>query len=997
MPTNRGSVFSETLQEITNTKLEELSKKRVEFETAKESVISHLESERDALKRLKLLSHGVKDCFAIKTTKTGEFLSGPSKSPDLEIELKNLDSFMAQSKYDSSITPQLMRSWEKSLLRRLDMQSSKLQYASLHAQLVTEWLSTEKAAAGAPEDSEVAEGYEDVGDAMKKEARREWEQVVFKSVGVSRKTLMTYLVDLFGLQDENRTAKTEALEQLREKLTAFENTLTAQKQFSPATLTWVINGLLVSDVLTDERREVLRDFLGNPTILVEVADVLNMRLAALSTWSWGESVCVEQQQKITGVYTVQMHEDVLQAIFLHYIGVKWSVFLKGAFRQFREFDGAWKSSRISIPQLDQKRRQYYLGAGSVHHHNSVYAARNNIYRKHYFMASLMDNEEQKEKFLEGEEEANSSTQNKQQDPSYLKSRLYHRISDITPMDPPLSRARGVPKDVNNKEVLVDFDFDLPANDAVDTVCDKQDRDLMEDKQRLVRLLSTEIAINTKLHGEVTAFHSVFESWEALLPHETATTVMRILGVSRTWMDFFARFLRAPLKFLGDDNAAPRIRRRGTQAAHALSGVFGECVLFCLDFAVNEATGGHPLHRLHDDLWFWSRDHGIAKTAWETVSAFAAVARTRIDPAKSGTVRISRDPSTHLAIDAAFPAGDIRWGFLKLSATTGRFEIDQAMVDKHVVDLRRQLAGRRRSVIAFVQAWNAFAATFFGANFGRAAHCLGRAHVDQMLATHRRVERAVFASPLSPLLSPEEGEEPITSVAQYLKHILRVRFGVADVPDAFLFFPLELGGLDLRSPFISVLPARDAVAAADPAALLDAFLKAERGDYERRKLAFVQQRRSGIIQQFAGVPNPGVVWDAGESRGDFPSFAEYARYREDLSYGGSSQDDLASVFRRLLQVPAATEGGIREASAEVRAAVEALQAEGRRLAVPGYPGQQRGGITGGWHEIEPYWRWVAQLHGPEAIARFGGLHIVEPGLLPMGMVRIFRDERVKWQG
>ncbi|KAJ8116773.1 hypothetical protein ONZ43_g4360 [Nemania bipapillata] len=497
MPTNNGSVFSETLQEITNTKLEELSKRRSEFETAKADVISRLESELNPLSRLELLSRGVRECFAMKTTKTGEILPGSSKNPDLVLELENLDSFMAQSKYDPSVTPLLMQRWEESLLRRLDMQSSKFQYASLYAQLVTEWLSTEKpaAAAATPEDADMAEGYEDVGDSMKKEARRGWEQVVFQPAGVDEQALKSYLVDLFGLEDQDRPAKAKGFEQLRDKLTAFENTLATPKQFDAGSLTWVINGLLASDLLTDERREVLRDFLGNQTILAEVADVLNMRLAALSTWSWGESVGVEQQRKITGVYNVLMHEDVLQAIFLHYIGVKWSVFLKSAFRQFRKFDGAWKSSRRSIPELDQKRRKVYLGDSYTQYQKSVYAARDHVYRKHYFMASLMGREDEKKSSLEGEEEANYSAQNlplmcQQRPITRMRRRAAHR-----------QNFGGFARDLDENyaqdaAALEDFDFD-PSSFLDDSHSDSesQDRNPMEDKQRLIRLLSTELAVS----------------------------------------------------------------------------------------------------------------------------------------------------------------------------------------------------------------------------------------------------------------------------------------------------------------------------------------------------------------------------------------------------------------------------------------------------------------------------------------------------------------------
>lgn len=59
--TSSGSVFSETLQEITNTKLQELSKRRSQFEEAKKSILSSIEdAEQDAVKRLVTLSDGVK-------------------------------------------------------------------------------------------------------------------------------------------------------------------------------------------------------------------------------------------------------------------------------------------------------------------------------------------------------------------------------------------------------------------------------------------------------------------------------------------------------------------------------------------------------------------------------------------------------------------------------------------------------------------------------------------------------------------------------------------------------------------------------------------------------------------------------------------------------------------------------------------------------------------------------------------------------------------------
>ncbi len=46
-------------------------------------------------------------------------------------------------------------------------------------------------------------------------------------------------------------------------------------------------------------------------------------------------------------------------------------------------------------------------------------------------------------------------------------------------------------------------------------------------------------------------------------------------------------------------------------------------------------------------------------------------------------------------------------------------------------------------------------------------------------------------------------------------------------------------------------------------------------------------------------------------------------------------------------------------------------------------------------MEPYWKWIVAMYGPEIAERFGGLDIVDRGLLPLGMVRYFRDKRMTW--
>lgn len=56
----------------------------------------------------------------------------------------------------------------------------------------------------------------------------------------------------------------------------------------------------------------------------------------------------------------------------------------------------------------------------------------------------------------------------------------------------------------------------------------------------------------------------------------------------------------------------------------------------------------------------------------------------------------------MEIDERLPQGDIRWGFLYLNPSDGRFDIDRKMVDSHVAELRKQLQGKSKSVIDWIQ-------------------------------------------------------------------------------------------------------------------------------------------------------------------------------------------------------------------------------------------------------------------------------------------------------
>ncbi|KAK9783920.1 putative Transcription factor domain-containing protein [Seiridium cardinale] len=993
-----GSAFSETLQEITNTKLEELSKRRHAYGAEKAAALASIQGITDPIERLHALANCVRKCLRITVDGAGKVVKGWSKFPALEIELKNLDRFLAQVRYDPSISLKTVEQWESSLLQHLERQSLKFSYASLYGQLVTEWLSSEGTKSGSTdEDVDMNEDFEQIDNAKKLQARMEWEKVVFEPAKVDLDKLMRYLDNLFGVGNPQKKPLFRVLVRLREEVKEFERSFSNVKQFTPHSLRWVIQGLVRSDLLTDEKREVLKDFANNDIILDEIADVLNMRMATLGTWSWGDSVPLEQRRAITGAFRIHMHEDILQSLFLHYIGVKLSMFFKQAFRRFRKSPDAWIPNHQEIPVAVKNRLEYYLGP--LDRPDSLQNLRYREYRKNYFMSQLVRSENQLAEATEGDEEADythasgkkgmtrGAGQNAAQQQSIQHSMPQQQWQGASNHALQDNQLQLMLLEQQNKKRMMMPRSENPTAKRMrwtrqhgDDGSETEDEDHMHarspmaKKKKILHLLSTEIAINTELHGEMTAFHSVFDGWYSLFPHDTVETIMALFGFSTTWRTFFRAYLEAPLKFLDDDDSTQvRIRRRGTPGAHALSEVFGEVALFVLDFSVNQSTSGNFLWRHHDDIWFWSPDQQVCVQAWKAVTEFTEVTGTKINFAKTGSSRLTKDATTVPSVDPSLPQGDIRWGFLYLSPEKGHFVIDQDMVDTHIAELRKQLKEQNKSVFGFIQTWNAFAATFFTSNFGKPVNCFGKAHVDEMLKTHERIQREIFSADS---LLGVAGQKS-SNIVEYLKNTIEERFGVADIPDGYLYFPVELGGLDLQSPFISLLQIRDALIDS-PKPFLQQLHESETEGYKKAKKAF----ENGSVRHLrADVDDPNWEPAFQKDRETFISFEDFVKYREEWCFGYNNQ--VHNVYQRLLEEPA--QESIDSDGAMLSKAVAPLASQPSLRC-----------IHGNWHSMEPYWKWVTMLYGPEIHDRFGGLNIVDSDVLPMGMVRLFKEKRVKWQ-
>lgn len=856
----------QTLRSITAIKIGELSKQRALFDKQRTRILQAASKSPDLRSKAQVLLEGVtklkgfpndafdkEDLDVDESDHEGDVSDGSERAAHV-----NVRRFLLQSRYDLSVSDRSLKEWVSELENEVRYLQLRHEHASFYSKLVTEWLASLEEEPAATAETE-GEG-ETVGRAEMHEQRETWENYVFKEADVNKDAIHDYLDRLFT---ETALSK-QALKELREKIKSFGTELGSKRTWITVhELEWVSKALLRSDLLSKEKTNILKEFMRNPAVAQEVADVLNMRLAALESWSWpAEGIPVEMRRQLNGKYRVFMDEDILDALLFQYLGVKWAVTFRSAFDNFVN-TRAWKKQSPDIPKrVKRQHSKYFLDTGRGYLGSGIHSVedyRLRTYKTNYFMTQL-----------------------------------------------PSSVEENVPE----------YGDEGDAGSTYST--ERTHKNALETKHSLLHLLITESLIYTSQYGGFTALRSDFKYFGPSLPHTTMLTVLEYFGMPQNWLEFFRTFLESPLKFIQDGpDAAIQVRKRGIPMSHTLSDCFGEAVLFCMDYTVNKNTDGAFLYRLHDDFWFWGHEKTCVQ-AWKAMSEFTQVMGLEFNEEKTGTVRLAQKDSQKQEAapkaDDLLPAGDIRWGFLKLDAQECRFVIDQEQVDKHIEELQRQISACP-SIFAWVQAWNSYFGRFFANNFGKPAVCFGRSHIDMAISTLSRIERSLF--PDSP-----------SGVTDHLRKMIAQRFDIHDLPEGFFYFPVELGGLELLNPYVPLLAMREDIKKTPQGRLHKARLEDEK-DYYAAKEVF---DKSG-----------GRRDSDGESESaEFMSLAEYTKYAESFSI------PLLQAYRDLVRIP--NEVDINQ-TPKLRANQMSL---GEDTGV-------RSAISEDWMTMSPYWRWIAELY------------------------------------
>ncbi|KAF1984096.1 hypothetical protein K402DRAFT_396031 [Aulographum hederae CBS 113979] len=925
-----SSVVSQTLQAINATKVKELEKQTKIFQEHKVKILEAADKAPDCLSRLEILLSGI-DWLGDYSEQGNEKLRLDTQTFRYNaFRVEHFRQYLEQARYDPSISPELLESFEKIIRDCYTQQDRRFDFANLYSKLLAEWSDQSAGPIAEISDTDSLDGsFELVERDRLQKLRDKFTSVAFTPRLTDEVEIDNYMQSLFA--DDLAAA---SLWDVRSTVRLFgKHMWNMVSPFHERELEWCISGLLANDLLNDQQKRTLEEFRTNDVASKEIIDVLNIRCADLENWSWDapNGMYYEPRRQLNGKYRIMMdHEDLIQAIFLHYIAVRWCVMFKDTFRSLVDNSRFWK---VQVAMTKEELDRYSFCFGPL-----TPAPKMPLGLQPPFGTSAP-----KPKIPLGLQNLRHPLAAPLQKPS---------ISTVS-IDPTRGMSYKKRETFKNDYFMSSMPSTVHEGAGAYNDDDRRSKNsgksALDIRQQLLRQLATDIVIHKSLYGEAAVIQSDLQWFASGLPHSTITALLRFWGVPENWIRFFKKFAEAPLRMSDAPGAEVRIRRRGIPITDAFEKLFGELTLFAMDVAINRESGMN-LYRMHDDLWIWGNP-AQCTVAWKSMECFVKTLGLDINLSKTGSAYLSSDTMPKKTAPPGLPSGDVSIGLLKLSES-GAFVIDQAQVDAHVKQLRKQL-GACTSIVAWIQTWNSCIGKFFQHTFGTPANCFGQIHVENILKAHQKIQKDLF------------GDVPGGSVTSYLRLLIKERIGFADVPDCFFHMPEELGGLGLRNPFVSFIAVRQWIIK-NPDKVMTDFLLKERSIYEKAKKQFDALTEHERRRRYKAIYDDDLHTAPSSAR-DFMSFAEFTKHREVHS------PELREAYETLMRVP----DGVGLASS--RKVASALA-----------------GMEEVWDEMDLERSCLVQMYSEELFGLFGALSIVERSLLPLGVMTLLRDKRATWQ-
>ncbi|KAL4140957.1 hypothetical protein PRNP1_014081 [Phytophthora ramorum] len=531
-----------------------------------------------------------------------------------------------------------------------------------------------------------------------------------------------------------------------------------------------------------------------------------------------------------------------------------------------------------------------------------------------------------------------------------------------------------------------YDEDDSASD------DGDDEDQKSDKQDIIRRVLAEAHLQKILASEgkepspLVAVMTDLEFFGPSVAREAVFACLRFLGVHDDMLSVFRRYTQIPLIFPGFTK--PKSMQRGLPVSRMMTMLLAEVELFVMDYLVL-ASSDIFLYRSHDDICFFDADEAKVLRAWKEMQRYARCVGLKFNEEKSGSICLNAGSnSTEAKVGPApLPATPIRWGLLELRSN-GSVDIRQDEVEAFATEMADRLAAAT-SAFAWINVYNKYM-FFFLRNFGNPSPIFGLSHIDEALSTLRRVHKLVFPK--------TDGD----ALGYLREKIMRRRQSPGPaMPAAWIYWPLNLGGLGLCNPFLAIWDVKESLFTylSTYHTRIDREWPKMKKDWEwQSPFTTVFEELKQKYDLFAErIETEGREWITSCSEKERFAYMKTSKATDKHRNRGQNEPEFDSTFtlRTFDEYVSLLPSMMRtQLSAEfyelLSEAAEcapplpksALQEEAETL----FHAAQVGGCL---------WEWVAYMYSSQVIEEFGTLSFFSRELLPAQLIESIKKKAVTW--
>jgi hypothetical protein len=309
MPADRESLYL-----MTKLKLDRFKQRKVTFDEEYAQIVERMNAENVSLvDQVIILHEGVQKLF---------------ESNDQNRYLVNFNEFSTIANANTSTSNGLLKNFSQRLRKIIEGGKRRSEYNYLFGSIMSQWFSLQENRIQLIEDKSATLSTNSIltNDRL--------ETIIFDQPQLDYDKWRHFLENrLFSHFAGNPKLK-NVFKELKEATQTYSDTL-LRETVSFEDVKRAMRGLIDTGSLSDHRKRLMEKLYIDENAVTEFASSLTLLKSDLEKWNWpNEGVRGVFRRNLTGKYRCFYEEDFLTAIFLHYLGLKWTYHFKRQLQRF---------------------------------------------------------------------------------------------------------------------------------------------------------------------------------------------------------------------------------------------------------------------------------------------------------------------------------------------------------------------------------------------------------------------------------------------------------------------------------------------------------------------------------------------------------------------------------------------------------------------------------------------------------------------------------------